>query len=264
MTEDGQVADALGALQAIAGPSLRAVYLHGSAVSGGLRPQSDIDLLAIVEPGLTADQRERLLAALLRLSGRYPAARGGPRCLEMMVFSRSALASCLFPVRADFLYGEWLRRDYEAGAVPEPDENPEYTLVLAQARQEAVALFGPQREALLPAVPALALQQAMCALIPGLLASLPHDTRNVLLTLARMWRTAATGDFVPKDVAAHWAASQVSRMDGVLLEHARLAYLGEASGDWSARQGAARRLAGRLAVHTKKALDLMPSAGPAG
>ena len=32
------------------------------------------------------------------------------------------------------------------------------------------------------------------------------DTRNVLLTLARMWMTASTGEVRPKDVAAAWAS----------------------------------------------------------
>ncbi|MDM7853300.1 hypothetical protein QUF18_20350 [Pseudochrobactrum kiredjianiae] len=36
-----------------------------------------------------------------------------------------------FPARAEFVYGEWLRDSFEAGEVPLPNNDPEYTLVLA-------------------------------------------------------------------------------------------------------------------------------------
>lgn len=199
-TEQGSAA--LAELRRILGDGLLAVYLHGSAVSGGLRPQSDIDLLAVVERGLTGDERDALLSSLLRLSGRHPAVADGPRCLEVMVFTRLDLAGNLFPARAEFVYGEWLRDACQSGEVPMQARNPEFTLVLAQARQEAIALFGPDRDMLLPEPSMATIRQAMRDLLPALLDGLLDDTRNVLLTLARMWRTASSGAFVTKDEAA--------------------------------------------------------------
>lgn len=81
--EIDQVSAAMADLRDILGDVLLAVYLHGSAVSGGLRPQSDIDLLAVVDRGLTGGERDALLSSLLRLSGRHPAVQGGRRCLEI-------------------------------------------------------------------------------------------------------------------------------------------------------------------------------------
>ncbi|MEW9612398.1 aminoglycoside adenylyltransferase domain-containing protein [Shinella sp. S4-D37] len=74
-----------------------------------------------------------------------------------------------------------------------------------QARQEAVALVGPDREALLPAIPTLEVRNAMGELLSELLRDLREDTRHVLLTLARIWHTAENGVFVSKDEAANWA-----------------------------------------------------------
>lgn len=64
------------------------------------------------------------------------------------------------------------------------------------------------------------------------------DERNVLLTLARMWRTAATGEFVAKDVAATWALRGMPLTIAATLAQARDTYLGKIEDDWT-DQGAA-------------------------
>jgi hypothetical protein len=91
---------------------------------------------------------------------------------------------------------------FGAGEVPRPVSDPEFTLVLAQARQEARALVGPAAAELLPPIPDDHVRQAMRDVLPSLLANLTGDEGNVLLTLARMSRTATTGEFVTKDAAA--------------------------------------------------------------
>lgn len=82
MVQTDQMRAAVDALCEVLGDGLRALYLHGSAVSGQLRPQSDIDLLAIIDQSLRDDQRRDLLAALLRISGRYPLRRAGRAALS--------------------------------------------------------------------------------------------------------------------------------------------------------------------------------------
>ncbi|WP_053014285.1 MULTISPECIES: aminoglycoside adenylyltransferase domain-containing protein [Xenorhabdus] len=42
--------------------SLVAVYLHGSAVVGGLRPRSDVDLLVVIDQPMTSEVRASLAA----------------------------------------------------------------------------------------------------------------------------------------------------------------------------------------------------------
>ncbi|AJE47703.1 aminoglycoside nucleotidyltransferase ANT9 [Celeribacter indicus] len=241
-----QIQSALLILQRSLGDALLGVYLHGSAVSGGLRPQSDIDLLAVVESELTGNQRNGLLRNLLHLSGRHPAVPGGPRCLEVMIFRRSDLARGDHPVRAEFVYGEWLRDAFEAGESPMPEHDPEYSLVIAQARQQAIPLLGPPGDDLLPEVSPEHIRQAMRGALPDLLDGLHGDERNVLLTLARMWHTASTGVFVTKDAAADWAIPRLSASDAMTLDYARRAYLGEITDDWSSQGDAARQLAGHM------------------
>jgi streptomycin 3"-adenylyltransferase len=68
------------------------------------------------------------------------------------------------------------------------------------------------------------------------------DTRNGLLTLARIWTTLATGEIRPKDEAADWALARLPEEHRPVLAHARSAYLGEEPEDW-------RQLAPRLRPH---------------
>ncbi len=249
-----QVLTLMSRLGEALGPDLLALYLHGSAVAQGLRPNSDVDLLGVLKRSLTEKQRRALLSSLLDLSASYPAPPGGPRCLEVIFFAKPDLAGLRFHAQADFVYGEWLRDGFRAGRLPTPERDAEYTLILAQARQEALPLIGPEANALLPEVKADAIRAAMGDLLPGLLSALQDDTRNVLLTLARMWRTARTGDFLSKDRAAVWAIRQLASADAEMLDHARRAYLGEAVDDWRGHYDIAHDLAQRLADEVKAAL----------
>lgn len=227
------------------GPALLAFHLHGSAVAGGLRPQSDVDLLAVIDRPMSDAMRRDLLAGLLRISARHPAPPGGPRCIELMVFQRADLAAP-WPARAEFLYGEWLREGFEAGAVPQPVRDAELVLVLAQARQQARPLIGPAAPDLLPRIPADQIRRAMREGLPALLENLQGDERNTLLTLARMWHTAATGAFLAKDAAAEWAMPRLPAPIAALLGRARDAYLGLAPDDWRDSQAETRQAAEHL------------------
>ena len=237
---------ALSILKERLGKSLIAVYLHGSAADSGLQPHSDVDLLAVVDRPMTAESRQDLAAELMRISGRYPSDLEGRRPLEVIVFLCADLSAIRYPARCEFIYGEWLRDAYEAGAIPEPACDPELTLILAQARECAKPLLGPSASELLPAIPKDDIQRATRDALPALLEALPDDARNVLLTLARMWRTLATGDFVPKDAAALWAESLLPTQETAVLADARRAYLGLMEDNLSGRGREVRRMASWL------------------
>ncbi len=254
MVPTDQIAQVAAVIRETCGEALLALYLHGSAAGSGLRPQSDLDILAIVDRPITVAQRQALLAALLPLSGRHPAPPGGPRPVEVMLFRQDALAADDRP-QAEFVYGEWLRDGFEAGTVPAPVADPDHLLVLAQARQSAIPLFGPDPGAVLPAPSPRQVRRAMREALPGLLAGLRGDERNVLLTLARMWHTAETGGFAGKDEAAAWAMARLGAADAAPLDEARRGYLGAVRDDWRGREASARRLAETLRMHVATALS---------
>ena len=221
-----EVDNAVCAVRQRLAESLLAIYLHGSAVSGGLRPQSDIDLLAVTSIAMDAEARKKLAADLLKVSGRYPSDPRGRRPLELIVFTQNDLCPLSYPAQCDFIYGEWLRPTYESGDISGSVSDPEFTLVLAQARQNAKPLLGPDANDLLPVVPRSDIHRAIADASQALLEAEPGDERNVLLTLARMWRTLDKGGFVAKDIAAAWAAERLPEEYASVLLDARGAYLG--------------------------------------
>lgn len=237
------------AIQKIMGEHLLAVYLYGSAALGGLRPDSDLDLLVVLEGPLSAPARRELSATLLALSGRL----GNEQCtrpLEVTVVDRNDIVPWQYPPRSQLLYGEWLRPQFETGDFSQPTPDPDLALLLAQARMASTALYGPPAPDLLAPVPAADITHALRDSLPGLVANLRGDKRNVLLTLARMWLTATTGDFRSKDQAAEWAAERLPSAFAALLRQARHGYLSGEPDHWA---GQLERL-DALAAHLRTAI----------
>ncbi|MDH1263343.1 aminoglycoside adenylyltransferase family protein [Pseudomonas sp. GD03944] len=226
----------LEAIHDALGDDLLAVYLYGSAVDGGLRPDSDIDLLVIARTPLAGHARQHLVQRLLELSA-YPA-RDGVRPLELTLVVLDDIRPWRYPPRRDLVFGEWLRPALESGEIAPPALDPDLSVLLTSARQHSRALAGAPADELLPAIPAADLRRAMLDSLPSLIASTGGDERNVLLTLARMWFTLATGRIAPKDQAASWLAERLPAPQRALLDRARQAYLGQCHDDWQPHQRA--------------------------
>ena len=222
------------------GDGLIGAYLHGSAVLGGLRPTSDLDVLAVINRATTEDERRVLVQRLLEISGRR-AYRGPARPVELTILVASDVRPWRVPPRIEFLYGEWLRDDYEAGRIPAPEAMPDFGPEIALTLQGNVALAGPPPAEVLDPVPPAELRRAVAAGVPSLLANLESDTRNVLLTLARIWATVATDVIGSKDEAATWALERLPAEHRGVLNRAREMYLeGWDEDDWGPAKPAVR------------------------
>ncbi len=236
----------LALLKELPGVSLAGVYLHGSAAMGGLQRDSDVDVLAALGSGLPELSRKRLTDGLLLLSGK-PGSGSAARPLEVIAVNLPDLVPWRYPPRREYLYGEWLREGFRRGEVPEPADDPDLALILAQAMQHSVPLTGPDITDILPPIPPSDVRAAMRDSLPGLMASVWGDERNVLLTLARMWYTAETGGFAAKDAAARWALPRLPEDGAALLDTAARAYRGETADHWAGRGPEVAALARELA-----------------
>jgi predicted nucleotidyltransferase len=209
-----------------------AVARYGSAVVGGLRPESDLDLFGVVRRPLIDAEKRDLVAGLVPISWRAhrpPAWR--PVNLTLVVSDE--VRPWRYPPRLDFQYGEWLRDELLAGNLaPWPPTNPDVAVLITMLRATGVPVRGPAPAELLDRVPRADLMRAMLDELPRLLDDLDSDTRNVLLTLARMWTTVATGKIRTKDGAATWALGRLPASHRPVLELARAAYLGEIDDRW--------------------------------
>jgi streptomycin 3"-adenylyltransferase len=215
----------------VLGPDHIGSYLHGSAVLGGLRPASDVDILTVTARSLDDAQRRALVAGIMPLSG----ARAGRRPVELTIVVQSDIRPWRYPPVCDFLYGEWLRAEYEAGMVPGREPIATVSLELSVARAGDHPFFGPPPAQVLDPVPTADLTRASLAGIPSLLGDLATDRRNVLLAFARIWFTLANGTIATKDAAAAWALTRLPVAHRPVLEYARRLYLtqGYADEEWS-------------------------------
>ncbi len=215
-----------------------AAYVTGSSCVGGLRPDSDIDVLLITRVPLPVDERRLLVDHLLGCSGRR-ATRHPGRPVELTSLVLDDIRPWRYPAVRDFLYGEWLRDEYEAGHLPHRETSPDLAVVLTSARQHSSVLLGPPLTELTDAVPPEHLTRSMFDALPGLLDDLVGDERNVLLTLARMLFTLRTGLIAPKDVAAADVCRTLPSAHARTLDLAARAYRGEVGDDWSDLRDAA-------------------------
>jgi streptomycin 3"-adenylyltransferase len=180
------------------GPVALGSYLHGSAVHGGLKPASDVDILVVAQRSMDDHERLALVEGLLRISG----PRVGARSVELTVVVQSEVRPWRYPPVSDFLYGDWLREEVEANGPPQPEPMPNLAIVIPLTLAGNHPLSGPPPAELLDPVPPQDLIRGTLAGVPELLNDLPGDTRNVVLTFARIWATLATGEIKSKDAAA--------------------------------------------------------------
>src|SRR5687768_7905996 len=118
-------------LREVLGSDLLGVYLYGSAMLGGLRPHSDVDVFAVSRRTLRPSERRRLMSGVMEFSGRRAA--GGPaRPVELTIVTRADVHPWRYPPLRDFQYGEWLRDEYQEGMVPSPMEDPDLASLLTQ------------------------------------------------------------------------------------------------------------------------------------
>jgi predicted nucleotidyltransferase len=238
--------------------TLIALVRYGSAVVGGLRPDSDLDLFGVLARRLTEGEARALIRALVPISSRAERPAGW-RPVELTLVVLDEVRPWRYPPRFDFQYGEWLREDLVAGnPAPWPPVNPDVAILLTMVRDSGSPILGPHPADLLDPVPRQDLERAMVDELPSLVADLESDTRNVLLTLARMWTTVATGRIVSKDAAAAWACEHSPPPARVAIEAARVGYIGSIDDRWD-DLAAARSAAEVIVDHIRAAVT--PVAG---
>jgi predicted nucleotidyltransferase len=226
MSERPAPADVVAIVRDVFDDALMGAYLFGSATMDGLRPHSDLDVLAVLDRRSGTDERSQILARVAEISGSRAVA-GPSRPVELTLVVQADVRPWRYPPRQETLYGEWLRDDYEAGFVPEPGPNPDLATVLTMVLANGRALHGPPASDVLDPVPIEDLRRAMIDTLPELLTDLETD-RNVALTLARTWYTLETDQIVSKHVAADWTLARLPADLRPPLEQARDVYIGSA------------------------------------
>lgn len=228
-----QLNSSLELLKNILGPDLLGVYLHGSALVGGLQKYSDIDLLVVTNRAMTLSEKSRLISNLLKTSGLYMKSSNRP--LEITIVEKTMVNPWQFPPYFDFQYGEWLRDSFEQGIV-EPwtsNEMPDLALIITQVLLKNQVLYGLKAEEVLASVPYRDFINAMLSDLDRLAEDLESDTRNVLLTLARIWSTLSTDQIRSKSAAAAWALKRLPEKFQPVMTRAKSICIGIENEHWN-------------------------------
>jgi len=206
---------------------LRAIHLYGSALHGGLKPYSDIDLLVTVNKRPDETTRQALLLDLLKVSA-APSKNGNFRALEVTVIVHNEVVPWRYPARRELQFGEWLRKDILAGIFEPAALDTDLAILLTKARDHSIALTGSMAEKLFDPIPQHDFFKSLSNAIKQWKSSQDWagDERNVILTLARIWYSAVTGKIAPKNVAASWLMKRLPVEHQTILLEAQHAYLG--------------------------------------
>jgi streptomycin 3"-adenylyltransferase len=239
-------------LREVLGGDLAGAYLYGSGMSGGLRPRSDVDVMALTRRHLTVDERRRLIDGVMRLSG--PDAPGLPRPLELTLVVAPSRTAWRDGANFDLQYGEWLRARFAAGELDPRDDGAveDMASLIRTVLHASRPLAGPPAADLLDPVLREDYSAGMLACIPSLL----HDVdRNDVLTLARIWNTLATDEFRSKDGAADWVMPLLPEEHRPVLAYARATYLGEEDDRWDQLRADAQSCADYMAAAIHRLRD---------
>jgi predicted nucleotidyltransferase len=225
-----QVDRTVSLVRAVLGNDLVGVYLFGSAVIGGLRPRSDIDLMAVSSRRLTIGEKRNVIEQMLMISGK-------PRSVELTVVVSSEIRPWHYPPRMDFQFGNWWRSEYDKGVV-EPyrsNVNPDLASLIRLVLQANAAVIGPPPADVFDPVPRTDYIAGLVSTIDEWLEDLNETDlgiRNVVLALARIWCGIATDKIRPKDQAAEWALSRLPPKHRPILQRAKGGYLSESVEGW--------------------------------
>lgn len=226
MSETLQLEQLTGYLQQLLGESLFAIYLYGSAVDGGLGPESDLDVLVVVSQAITLPQRQQLAETLLQISHPIGAAQ---RALEVTIVRKDHILSGYYPLSYELQFGEWLRDELSQGDILGEHADPDLSILLKKAQMHHQTLFGPDLNSWSVMIPDQQLWQAMADTYPSIVAHWDEDAdeRNQILALCRIYFSLVTNEIAPKDQAAQWVIAQLQPQHQPVLQRMVQEYKGE-------------------------------------
>ena len=136
-TERGQLDAVARLFRRILGDGIVGAYLFGSAVTSGLRRDSDLDILVVANRRTSDTERGALIDGLLPVS-RSRGGTSGRRHLEVTLVAQPDIRPWSYPPPMEFQYGDWWRREFEAGDhCPWTSPNPDLAVLLTAARAPA-------------------------------------------------------------------------------------------------------------------------------
>ena len=227
-----QIDNVLIELKRLFSKDLLGVYLYGSYVKGGLKKDSDVDVLVIINRYMTKEEKRIWISKIMPISKEI-GEDTSLKYIELTVLNYHENENWSYPPIEEFIYGEWLREDYLNYFIPEKNNNIDLTILLYQAKLSSISIYGENNiNNLIPDVPFIDLQKAIKESSKELIKDFYGDETNVILTLCRMIVTYETGKFYSKDLAGSMIIENLSIEENNLISLAISSYKNGNSVDW--------------------------------
>ncbi|HAA8018703.1 TPA_asm: aminoglycoside nucleotidyltransferase ANT9, partial [Listeria monocytogenes] len=124
-----QIDNVLIELKRLFSKDLLGVYLYGSYVKGGLKKDSDVDFLVIINRDMTKEEKRILISKIMPISKEI-GEDTSLKYIELTVLNYHENENWSYPPIEEFIYGEWLREDYLNYFIPEKNNNIDLTILL--------------------------------------------------------------------------------------------------------------------------------------
>lgn len=209
--------------------TVKSIHLFGSAVDGGLKPTSDIDLLVTVVETPTPATIAALMTGLLAVSA-PPCTHAELRALEVTLVAHGEVVPWRYPPRREMQFGEWLRRSLGEGEVEPPMIDPDLAILLTKLRLHSINLAGPPATDVFEPAPPGDFRRALRETVMqwNEPSDWEGDECNIVLALCRIAFSLETGNIASKDAASRWVLDWLPAEHRAVVRTAMQAYLGEA------------------------------------
>lgn len=195
-------------------PTLVSAVLHGSLTVDDFRPgSSDLDLLLVVESGLTSSEADALVGAVRR------ADLGPAGGVDLLVVTRRTAETPADYLGRELLVGSWPGSGQRLEVEGHDDHVPDLWPELSEARANGRALFGPEPREVIGEVPPDGVRANAIGWLRTWLDRIDDDKNAVhmVLTACRMWRFELEEEHSSKTDAAGWAMDRDPSLIGVGL-----------------------------------------------
>lgn len=208
--------------------SVMAIHLYGSALDGGLKPYSDLDLFVTVRTPVDNAARKRLMHDLLYCSA-MPGTSANLRALEVTVVNYKDIVPWRYPARRELQFGEWLRSDILNNVFEPPMVDIDLTILLRKLALSSIPIVGKPVVDLFDPIPDHDFKYALYNTLSLWCCESDWlgDERNIILTIARIWYSVSTGNIASKEDAANWLLNKIPDVYQSLIVEAKYSYLGE-------------------------------------
>lgn len=201
---------------------LTGVYLHGSLAMDCFNPEiSDIDLLIIVEDGISKDEKKALDDLFLKeYRGDHLPAKG----LEVSVITRGNVRPLLYPTPFDYHFSDMHIDAIRRGDATFPASDPDIAAHIAVIRTRGRALIGEPIESVFAPVPHTIYMRAIYYDIQDAETDILKQPTYMILNLCRVYQFCINQSVASKKEGGEWGLQSLPVRFHPIIQKAMKAY----------------------------------------